>query len=332
MILIKVYAPGNVAPEIHRVEKFPAGVGRAFDNTIILTDTSVSAHHAVLERGTEGRLHLRDLQSTNGILEGGRKVEVVDLDQKRSIRIGHVWIETQSSSEPLEDTASIDFNQFDLSESKPWSHRKGVTIAIFLTLVSLLVRWLEAQLILVSWTPYTVLTQSLSFSLAAIGFAVALSLFSKVHLRRYQFYSVFATIMSFAILAQIHFAAANLVTFNINRALLAQVLEELVSATILFLGFLRLSQLLFPEAGHRTRAMFIAGVLIAFLTTSYGLKALNKWDPTAGADVIIAMPLRTFHEADRGLTRAFKKMDEAEEKVIRARKEILDNEAERLKD
>ncbi len=332
MILVKIFTPGNAVPEIHRIEQYPAGLGRAFDNAIILTDASVSAHHAILERTPEGRLHLRDLHSTNGILEGGRKVEVVDLDQKRSIRIGHVWIEIQNATEELEDTIPIDFNQFDLHEAKPWSHRKGLTFAITLAVTSLLIRWFEARMMFVSWTTYSVLTQALSFLVAAVGIAGALSLFSKVHLRRYQFYAVFATIMSFAILAQIHLALSNLITFNINRALVAQVLEEAISAAILFLGFLRLSQLLFPEAGHRTRATFIAGALLAFLTASYGLKALNKWDPTAGADIIIAMPLRTFDEANRRIHRVFNKIDEAETKILQARKEILDNEAERLKD
>jgi hypothetical protein len=50
----------------HRLERFPATVGRAYSNDVILDDPKVSAEHLRIDRREDGALVLRDVGSDNG--------------------------------------------------------------------------------------------------------------------------------------------------------------------------------------------------------------------------------------------------------------------------
>lgn len=56
------------------VHRWPLSLGRALDNTVVLDDPHVAAHHAVLDLDAEGRLQLQALPSLNGVLLDGQAV------------------------------------------------------------------------------------------------------------------------------------------------------------------------------------------------------------------------------------------------------------------
>ncbi|RVU44551.1 FHA domain-containing protein [Rubrivivax rivuli] len=56
------------------VLRWPLSLGRALDNTVVLDDPHVAAHHAVLDLDAEGRLQLQALPSLNGVLLDGQAV------------------------------------------------------------------------------------------------------------------------------------------------------------------------------------------------------------------------------------------------------------------
>jgi pSer/pThr/pTyr-binding forkhead associated (FHA) protein len=62
-------------------------VGRALDNDIVLSDASVSRHHAALEV-LSGSLRLRDLSSQNGTWVDGRRIGEEQLTDGASFRLG----------------------------------------------------------------------------------------------------------------------------------------------------------------------------------------------------------------------------------------------------
>jgi len=67
-------------------------LGRAFDNTILIDDTSVSRHHAAI-RWKKGMLYITDLNSTNGTMVNGEKVEqglFYELNYADQVTIGNV--------------------------------------------------------------------------------------------------------------------------------------------------------------------------------------------------------------------------------------------------
>jgi hypothetical protein len=62
-------------------------LGRAFDNDIVINDSSVSRHHASIE-SVNGRFELRDLQSQNGTYVSDERVTQRPIADGDSIRLG----------------------------------------------------------------------------------------------------------------------------------------------------------------------------------------------------------------------------------------------------
>lgn len=64
-----------------------ARIGRALDNDIVLTDASVSRHHATIE-AVNGSYKLRDLGSQNGTFIGGARITEATLGDGDAVKIG----------------------------------------------------------------------------------------------------------------------------------------------------------------------------------------------------------------------------------------------------
>lgn len=54
----------------HRVSTFPFNIGRAYDNDLILSDDTVSAHHIRLDRDDENQITIQNLSTENGTWQG----------------------------------------------------------------------------------------------------------------------------------------------------------------------------------------------------------------------------------------------------------------------
>jgi pSer/pThr/pTyr-binding forkhead associated (FHA) protein len=74
-------------------------IGRAADNTVVLEDGSLSAHHAVLHRRDNG-FEIVDLGSTNGIEVDGRRVLTHDLRHGDEVKIGSVLLRFDWPGQP----------------------------------------------------------------------------------------------------------------------------------------------------------------------------------------------------------------------------------------
>jgi pSer/pThr/pTyr-binding forkhead associated (FHA) protein len=64
-----------------------ARIGRALDNDIVVTDASVSRHHAAIE-AVNGHYRLRDLGSQNGTFIGGARITEAALGNGDAVKIG----------------------------------------------------------------------------------------------------------------------------------------------------------------------------------------------------------------------------------------------------
>ncbi len=90
----------------HRLERFPATVGRGYANDVILEDPKVSASHLRIERTEEGRLVLRDVGSHNGtfrVTPWGRLAEL-ELVEDTRVAVGDTVLRFRSRAFPVEDT------------------------------------------------------------------------------------------------------------------------------------------------------------------------------------------------------------------------------------
>jgi len=99
-------AKGNVS-ERHGVVALPLNLGRAYTNQIILNDPYVCPLHLAIALDEQGRLIARDLDSINGLREGGAEARVatLELHSGTQFRIGHTLLRYCSIDHPLAPTA-----------------------------------------------------------------------------------------------------------------------------------------------------------------------------------------------------------------------------------
>lgn len=73
-----------------RLDRFPASIGRAYDNDVIVDDCYVDPHHAVLTLDDDGAVVIEDLGSVNGVLDrvSGARSARLRLPSGGSARLG----------------------------------------------------------------------------------------------------------------------------------------------------------------------------------------------------------------------------------------------------
>ncbi|HJW08641.1 MAG TPA: FHA domain-containing protein [Holophagaceae bacterium] len=76
-----------VDPEVH--------IGRELDNTLRLPDPSISRHHCVVRRTASG-FEVQDLQSSNGVLVNGTRVQSSPLRNGDRITLGQIQLSFQN--------------------------------------------------------------------------------------------------------------------------------------------------------------------------------------------------------------------------------------------
>lgn len=78
-------------------------IGRELDNALRLSDPSISRHHAVIRRTVDG-YEVEDLQSSNGVLVNGTKVQTLALQDGDRVTLGQVhmtFVNPQVAESPL---------------------------------------------------------------------------------------------------------------------------------------------------------------------------------------------------------------------------------------
>ena len=90
---VTITVPGrNSQPYRFNLERKSVALGRGSENDIVIDCSSVSVHHAVMER-IEGGFQLRDLGSTNGTKLSGENKEVIPLTDGARVKLGDVAFE-----------------------------------------------------------------------------------------------------------------------------------------------------------------------------------------------------------------------------------------------
>ena len=110
--------------QYHTIDKFPATIGRAYDNDIILSDRSVSAHHVRIERSEYGNLSIHNLSDENGTSVNGHHLSNHPSEAKipSLLQLGHVKLRLVSSNTTIEETHRNDCDNLFCILGKPvWS-------------------------------------------------------------------------------------------------------------------------------------------------------------------------------------------------------------------
>ena len=94
VVFVEVLDRRGRVRERTRVESFPATIGRAYSNDVIVADRYVSPTHVAIRETEEGELLIEDAGSVNGIHRPGRAdpVEVVPLESGLRLRLGETVV------------------------------------------------------------------------------------------------------------------------------------------------------------------------------------------------------------------------------------------------
>lgn len=114
-----------------RVDALPIRIGRGYDNDFILDDRHACPHHAIIERGCEGDISVRDLGSKNGVILKGSRCERASLDGNTVFRLGHTPLRLRSVDFPTDDALT----DTTLHQWEGWPPAMtGVLVILLLTL------------------------------------------------------------------------------------------------------------------------------------------------------------------------------------------------------
>jgi hypothetical protein len=93
---------GDVAQRV-ALDRLPATIGRAYDNDVIIDDPFVAPHHLRVERLDDGRLHVVDLDSRNGLhlTQPQRRVREAFVSGDMRLRIGHTQLRLRARDWPV---------------------------------------------------------------------------------------------------------------------------------------------------------------------------------------------------------------------------------------
>ncbi|MCK5902475.1 MAG: FHA domain-containing protein [Cocleimonas sp.] len=91
--------------QYYKVTHFPFKIGRAFDNDIILSDPSISAHHLEIDQDNQGYI-LRNLSTENGTLfnKQAMKSLPITIALPTEVKLGNVKARVLSHDTPVEPT------------------------------------------------------------------------------------------------------------------------------------------------------------------------------------------------------------------------------------
>lgn len=128
-----------------RVESFPATIGRAYSNDVIVADRYVSPTHVAIRETEEGELLIEDAGSVNGVHRPGRAdpVEVVPLESGLRLRLGETVVRFVTADHlvaPAEVLPRGDSWLLEMSKSP----RLGLSLLFFTLVVFATDTYLEA--------------------------------------------------------------------------------------------------------------------------------------------------------------------------------------------
>jgi hypothetical protein len=100
---VELLTRDNALKSRHRFEQLPIRIGRGYDNDLILDDPYIAANHAAIEMTESGDIHIRDLDSENGIVLKGKRQSSTLLDGN-TIRLGHTNMRVRHAGFQVEKT------------------------------------------------------------------------------------------------------------------------------------------------------------------------------------------------------------------------------------
>lgn len=195
--------------QYHVIDKFPVTIGRAYDNDIILSDRSVSAHHIRIERTEYGNLFIHNLSDENGTSLDGKEIgsEPVEAKLGAALHLGHVKASVVSPSTRIEETHRHDCDNLFCLLGKPiWS----LSLLLFSMAIVFLGHYIE--------TPFDkdasyYIALGFPYFLGIIISTVVFSVISRVTVQRWYFLAIMSAMTLLILIPQIFLAIGHYLNY-----------------------------------------------------------------------------------------------------------------------
>ena len=261
----------------HIVSTYPARIGRAFDNDIILDDVYVDPHHAVIQRAPDnGDLFIHDLGSQNGIIDNHHTTHKLRLVSGHSFTLGRTEIRHYSVAHNLASTLKLE-------KPRAWQRHVQQPFAVwplFLLTIAFVTGWSYLNI----WSDE--IAPALSSAAVIVGsgiliWSAAWALVGRILRRRAFFNGQIAVASLYTLACCILWSLQAYVNFFTNENWAAQVFDYALSFLILsslLSAALSFATTMLPK--KRRAAAMIAAAGVLFGSLAFSLINQKSFDPS----------------------------------------------------
>lgn len=263
-------------------------IGRAWDNDLILTDSAVNAHHAVIEKDENNRLMITDLDSLNGI-SVRRKQRIsgtATLLAGEEYLLGNTRVYIYTPDHPLADAVKV----ADMDNTIRWLEDTRLLVAsiIIVTLFYAGEQWLN----MFSGFKWQEIINVLLFIFGgAIGLALFWALIGRVLRHETQFRKQLTLILlligvQFLLSKLFALVTFNTLNFTVGMVMLVLVEFAVLATTLWFNLYLATNQ----PAGHRTWIALVLASAIVTLSIYTEITSRSEFSETPEYVKVLAPP------------------------------------------
>ncbi len=319
MIVVKVIQPGSDSPEFYRFEEAPISIGRGIENRVIINDASISSRHCEIVENA-GNYVIRDTGSLNGIVIDGKKKEEIDLGGRTKLYLGTVKVEIFTDLGPVEKTVRIDLEEW--KNKSITEDRKVImqTIGLFFAGICLNIINYSQKAIQSEMMEMVLVAVSSTLGYAVI--ALLISIYSKVHARKYQYFRVLRPFALISFVVEFEALFGQVLEFNFPSQGLYLGIKYLAGLVLMFWLLFSLGKTIYQNVNPKKLAAISSAILILFIVTTRGVDFYRSRQGN-GYDFshTLAYPLFNMSHSSRGFDSLFKEFDNAYKEILEDKKE-----------
>jgi len=216
--------------ERHRSRGTELTIGRAFDNKLILSDETVSPHHARIETTDRGAVVLRDLDSLNGIRneQHERVTEKMPLHSGSEYSFGRARVRIYSTTHAVSDTVRI--GGLDWLANRLGNAWVLASIVSLAALVAIIEQWLHTSSV-VQWQQMGI--GVVGVMTAAVIIAMFWAIVGRIIKHEGRFKTQLAIILLYLLLQSAIYFGYEILLFNSLHALVSTTLSVGLSFLLL---------------------------------------------------------------------------------------------------
>ena len=250
----------------HKLDNFPATIGRGLHNDVIVTDETVSPSHLRIEQTAQG-LMIRNLSEENGTLLNTKALDeaVIDLSQPVLLMMGELKARLLSSDAPIPPTRlKAQYSAWGAFLMSPF----WAVLLILCAIASIFtVRYISTPIV---QEPLVYLSKVLPGVLMLFGVAFMISGVSRLSAHRWAFIPALSISALFMLVPQLLTSLGHFLSYFFTSGMPAMLLDS------------------------ASNFLLLPALLILYMVKVH----YTRWLPAVGVAVLVTMPVSAFYASD----------------------------------